>query len=197
MRACLEIRFGRTELRGRKIAIQGVGSVGYQVAKLLHEGGAQLFYYDLSNRNLNRVMKDFPGTVITEDLYSTPCDILAPCAVGGVLNQRTIPRIQAPIIAGAANNQLEKEEVDAELLKERGILYATDYAVNAGGLISVSAELKGSSQQRAKEDTAKIFNTIKHIIGLADKENLNTWSAANILAEKRMHSISRLKNFYL
>jgi len=197
MRACLEVRFGRTDLHGRKIAIQGVGAVGYQVAKLLHEQGAQLYYHDLSSRNLKRVMTAFPGEVITGDFYSTKCDILAPCAVGGVLNQRTIPRIHASIVAGAANNQLENEDLDAELLKKRNILYATDYAINSGGLISASAELTGSSPQRAKEDTAKIFNTIKHIIGLADKEKLNTWSAANLLAEKRMQTIAKLKNFYL
>ena len=197
MRACLEITFGRTELKGKKVAIQGVGSVGFQVAKLLHEAGAKLYYYDLSQRNLNAVMAAFPGTIITEDFYETECDILSPCAVGGVLNQRTIPRIKASIIVGAANNQLEKEESDAEFLKERGILYATDYAVNSGGLISVAAELSGASEQRAKEDTANIFNTIKRVVEYADTENVNTWKAANYIAEQRMKSIARLKNFFL
>lgn len=197
MRACLEIKFGRTELRGRKVAIQGVGSVGFQVAKLLHEQGADLLYYDLSRRNLNKVMEAFPGTIITDDFYETECDILSPCAVGGVLNQRTIPRIKASIIVGAANNQLEQEESDAELLKERGILYATDYAVNSGGLISVAAELSGASEQRAKEDTANIFNTIKRVVEYADTEDVNTWKAANHIAEQRMKSIARLKNFVL
>ena len=197
MRACLEIKFGRTELRGRKVAIQGVGSVGFQVAKLLHEQGAELLYYDLSRRNLNKVMEAFPGTIITDDFYETECDILSPCAVGGVLNQRTIPRIKASIIVGAANNQLEQEESDAELLKERGILYATDYAVNSGGLISVAAELSGASEQRAKEDTANIFNTIKRVVEYADTEDVNTWKAANHIAEQRMKSIARLKNFVL
>ena len=197
MRACLEIKFGRTNIKGKRIAIQGVGSVGFQVAKLLHEQGAELLYYDLSRRNLNKVMEAFPGTIITDDFYETDCDILSPCAVGGVLNQRTIPRLKASIIVGAANNQLEQEESDAELLKERGILYATDYAVNSGGLISVAAELSGSSEQRAKEDTANIFNTIKRVVEYADTENVNTWKAANHIAEQRMKSIARLKNFFL
>lgn len=197
MRACLEIRFGRTELSGKKIAIQGVGAVGFQVAKLLHEAGAYLYYYDLSQRNINTVMESFPGTVITEDFYEAECDILSPCAVGGVLNQRTIPRINASIIVGAANNQLEQEESDAELLKARGILYATDYAVNSGGLISVAAELSGVSDQRAKEDTANIFNTIKRVVEYADTEDVNTWKAASHIAEQRMKSIVRLKDFFL
>mgnify|MGYP001477929632 CR=1 FL=1 len=197
MRACLEIKFTRTDLKGKRIAIQGVGSVGFQVAKLLHEQGAELLYYDLSRRNLNKVMEAFPGTIITDDFYETDCDILSPCAVGGVLNQRTIPRIKASIIVGAANNQLEQEETDAELLKERGILYATDYAVNSGGLISVAAELSGASEQRAKEDTANIFNTIKRVVEYADTEDVNTWKAANHIAEQRMKSIARLKNFFL
>ena len=197
MRACLEVKFGRTDLRGKKIAIQGVGAVGFQVAKLLYEQGSELLYYDLSRRNLNKVMNEFPGTIIKDDFYETECDILSPCAVGGVLNQRTIPRIKASIIVGAANNQLEQEETDAELLKERNILYATDYAVNSGGLISVAAELSGSSEQRAKEDTANIFNTIKRVVEYADTENVNTWKAANHIAEQRLRSIVRLKNFFL
>jgi leucine dehydrogenase len=142
-------------------------------------------------------MESFPGTVITEDFYSIPCDILSPCAVGGVLNQRTIPRIQAPIIVGAANNQLENELADAQNLKEKGILYATDYAINSGGLICAAAELAGSSIQRAKEDTANIFNTIKRVVEHAHANDINTWIAANQLAEQRMHSIARLKNFFL
>lgn len=197
MRACIEIRFGTTELTGKKVAIQGVGAVGFQVAKLLHTHGADLLYHDLSSRNLTRVMQEFPGTVITGDFYSTPCDILSPCAVGGVLNQRTIPRIVAPIVVGAANNQLENELLDAQSLKEKDILYATDYAVNSGGLIFVTSEMVGSSVQRAKEDTANIFNTIKRVIELASQQNTNTWIAANQLAEERMRSIAMLKNFFL
>ncbi|MEC7983727.1 MAG: Glu/Leu/Phe/Val dehydrogenase dimerization domain-containing protein [Myxococcota bacterium] len=197
IRACLEIVFGNPNVRGKKIAIQGVGAVGFEVARYLHEAGAKLLYYDISSRHLKRAMEHFPGTVIESSFYKTDCDVLAPCAVGGIINQRTIPRIQAPIIAGAANNQLEEESIDAQLLKEKGILYATDYAVNAGGLISVSAELTGHSKQKTLEDVANIFDSVKKIFNLSEQENISTVAAADKIAKNRIQSIATLAGFFL
>jgi len=197
IQACLEVVFGSPNLRGRTIAIQGVGSVGFKLARLLHQSGAKLLYHDISSRNLKRVMESFPGRVIEESYFTTECDVIAPCAIGGVINQRTIPKINAPIIAGAANNQLEEEAIDAQLIKEKGILYATDYAINAGGLISVSEELNGYSQEKTREDVANIFNSIKLIVNLAEREKINTVSAANKIAEQRIAAISTLSGFYL
>ena len=197
IRACLEIVFGNPNVRGRKIAIQGVGAVGFEVAKYLYEAGAELLYYDISSRNLKRVMEQFPGTVIEESFYKTECVVLAPCAIGGVINQRTIPKIRAPIVAGAANNQLEEEAIDSQRLKEKGILYATDYAINAGGLISVSAELTGHAKQKTLEDVSNIFDSIKNIFNLAVEENISTLAAADKIAQKRIQSIATLSGFYL
>ena len=114
IRACLEVIYGSPDVQGRTVAIQGAGNVGYWLAKYLHEGGANLMYADISNKRLARVMEEFGGTVIEgDDFYRANCDVLAPCAIGGIINHRTIPLIKAPIIAGGANNQLDDEQREA------------------------------------------------------------------------------------
>lgn len=198
IRACLEVVFGSPDVAGRKVAIQGVGNVGFHLARYLHESGASLYYTDISQRRLKAVVDSFGGTVIdNEDFYSASVDVLAPCAIGGVINSRTIPRIQAPIIAGGANNQLDREIQDGEELLKRGIIYAPDYVINAGGLINVCAELKHHPAEKAMADAANIFNTVKRVINKARQDGITTTAASNRIAEERIEAVSRLQRMIL
>ncbi len=198
IRACLEVVYGSPDVAGRTVAIQGVGNVGYWLAKFLHENGAQLQYADISGRRLSRVQSEFGGSVIEGDeFYRAQVDVLAPCAIGGIINARTIPMVRAPIIAGGANNQLDDEGRDGEALGARGIVFAPDYVINAGGLINVYSELKSYPREKAMQDAANIFNTIKHILNKARVEGITTIQASNRVAEERIESVSRVKRVYV
>jgi leucine dehydrogenase len=198
IRACLEVVYGSPEVAGRTIAIQGVGNVGYHLARYAHNEGAKLLFTDISERKLRRVVEEFNGTVIEEEaFYGTECDVLAPCAIGGILNARTIPKIRAPIIAGGANNQLNNEEEDGALIESSGITYAPDYVINAGGLIHVSAELKGFPEEKAMSDSSLIFDTVKRVINKAKAQGITTTKASNQVAEERMDQVARLRRLHL
>jgi leucine dehydrogenase len=198
IRACLEVVYGSPEVSGRTIAIQGTGAVGYYLAKFLHEAGAKLLYADISEKKLKKVVDEFGGQIIDNDeFYSAECDVLAPCAVGGIINEATIPKIKAPIIAGAANNQLDHEERDGAMLERAGITYAPDYVINAGGLIHVAAELTGAPKEKAMADAANIFNTVKRVINKAKAEGITTTRASNRLAEERIEAVARIKRLHL
>ncbi len=198
IRACLEVVYGSPDLAGRTIAIQGVGNVGYWLAKYLHESGAKLMYADISSRRIKRVVDEFGGQVLEGDeFFRAQADVLAPCAIGGIINARTIPMIQAPIIGGGANNQLDDETRDGAAVSERGIVYAPDYVINAGGLINVYSELKDYPREKAMQDAANIFNTVKQVINKARAESVTTIQASNRLAEERMEAVARVKRMYV
>lgn len=198
IRACLEVAFGSPDVAGRKVAIQGTGNVGFHLARYLHESGAQLVYTDISQKRLKAVVDAFGGTVIdNEEFYSAEVDVLAPCAIGGVINSRTIPKIKAPIIAGGANNQLDREVADGEDLAQRNIIYAPDYVINAGGLINVCAELMHHPGEKAMADAANIFNTVKRVINKARHDGITTTAASNQMAEERIESVGRLRRMLL
>lgn len=194
IRACLEVATGSPDVSGRKVAIQGVGNVGYHLARYLNEQGAQLYYTDISHRRLKAVTDAFGGTVLeNEEFYGADVDVLAPCAIGGVINQRTIPRLKAAIIAGGANNQLDREVEDGEALASKGVIYAPDYVINAGGLINVYSELRHYPAEKAMADAANIFNTVKRVINKARQDGITTTAASNRMAEERIETISRLR----
>ncbi len=194
IRACLEVLYGSPDLKGRSVAIQGVGNVGYYLAKYLHEAGARLQYADISGKRVARAMDEFGGSVLEGDeFYAANVDVLAPCAIGGVFNPRTIPMIKAPILCGGANNQLDDEVRDGESLAGRHIMYAPDYVVNAGGLINVYSELKGYGRDKAMADAANIFNTTKRVINKAKASGVTTAIAANRFAEERIEAVGRLQ----
>ncbi|MEL6346285.1 MAG: Glu/Leu/Phe/Val dehydrogenase [Myxococcota bacterium] len=198
IRACLEVVYGSPDVNRRTVAIQGVGAVGYHLARFLHEGGARLVYSDVNERRLRQVTEEFGGKIISqEDFYTADCDVLAPCAIGGVINARTIPLIRAPIIAGAANNQLDDEEGDGVLLQKASITFAPDYVINAGGLIQVHAELKGLPVEIAMDEASNIFNTVKRIINKARSQKISTTMASNQVAQERIEAVSRLKQLHL
>jgi leucine dehydrogenase len=198
VRACLEVVYGSPDVEGRTIAIQGVGNVGYHLAKYAHERGAKLLFTDISERKLKRCIEEFGGSVVEDDdYYGTECDVLAPCAIGGILNDRTIPKIRAPIIAGGANNQLHSEDRDGEMIAEAGLVYAPDYVINAGGLIHVYAELKGFPEEKAMSDASLIFDTVKRVINKAKAQGITTTEASNQVAEERMEQVARLRRLHL
>ena len=198
IRACLEVVYGSPDVAGRTIAIQGVGNVGYHLARYLNNEGAKLLYTDISERKLRKIQEDFGGKIIDdEEFFSTECDVLAPCAVGGILNRDTIPKIRAPIVAGGANNQLDDEDRDGTMLEEAGITYAPDYVINAGGLIHVYAELKGFPEEKAMNDASLIFDTVKRVINKAKSLGITTTDASNQVAEERMEQVARLQRLHL
>lgn len=198
IRACLEVVYGSPEIRGHTVAIQGVGAVGWHLARHLHEQGARLFFCDISERKIARAVEAFGGEALEDDeFYSAEVDVLAPCAIGGVLNSATIPRIRAPIVAGAANNQLDDEERDGQALAQAGVTYAPDYVINAGGLISVYAELQGMPSEKAMVDAASIFSTVKQVINKARALGITTTAASNRVAEERIEQVSRLRRMTL
>lgn len=186
MRACLEEVFGDGSFKGRKVAIQGLGKVGYALAKLLHEAGARLYISDMDPERVAMGSRAFGADpLLGHEIYRVECDIFSPCALGGFINERTIPRLSCPIVAGAANNQLEDAKA-IDLLAERKMLYAPDYVINAGGLINISEELTGYSKERAYQKVARIYDQLKAVFALAKKESISTARAADRLAEARL-----------
>ncbi|MFY9268241.1 MAG: Glu/Leu/Phe/Val dehydrogenase dimerization domain-containing protein, partial [Candidatus Manganitrophaceae bacterium] len=186
MRACLEEVFGEGSFRGRKIAIQGIGKVGFALALLLHEAGAKLYVSDMDPERVASICRvTGADPLLGHEIYRVECDIFAPCALGGFLNERTIPRLSCAIVAGAANNQLEDTKA-ALLLKERGILYAPDYLINAGGLINIADELEGYQKERAYQKIERIYDRLKEVFEVAKKESVFPSEAADRLAEKKL-----------
>lgn len=193
IRACLEVVYGSPEVAGRKVAIQGVGNVGIHLARYLHEAGAKLVYSDINARNIRLALDRFGGEVVEgDDFFRTDCDVLAPCAIGGIVNSRTIGLIRAPIVAGGANNVLEDEESDSRLIMAKSITYAPDYVINAGGLMSVYAELRGYPHEKAMSDAENVFNTVKRVLHKAQAEGISTIQASNRLAEERIEAVANL-----
>jgi leucine dehydrogenase len=190
--------FGSRSLQGKTVAIQGVGAVGFELAKLLHEAGAQLVYTDINETNITRMREALPQAtfVETKDIFSTPCDVYAPCAMGASVNDETIPQLKCRIIAGAANNQL-KEDRHGMILREMGIIYAPDYLINAGGLMNVSIEFEGWADSKSRRMIDTIYDKTLDVFRISDEENIPVNKAADVMAEKRIESIKNIKNAYL
>ena len=185
MRAAMKNVFGDDSFAGRKVAVQGVGSVGHELCRLLAEAGAELLVADVNRRNLRRVAESFSVTeVAPTDILFADVDVLAPCALGNVLNSETIPRIRARIVAGAANNQLSRE-IDGERLAAREILYAPDYVINAGGVVSVAREYLGhSSEDEVLAEVGRIPERLEEIFDEAAKTGRPTNVIADELARR-------------
>ncbi|SDG11423.1 leucine dehydrogenase [Limimonas halophila] len=185
MRAALRHRHGSDSFAGRRVAVQGVGAVGRKLCRHLAEAGAELVVAD-TNPEAAREAADALGAAVSEPdaLLRADADILAPCAMGAVLNDATIPELRAGIVAGAANNQLEADR-HAEMLSQRGVLYAPDYAVNAGGVINISHGGPGYDAQAALAHAARIHDTLLEIFQRAEREATTTAAAADRVAETR------------
>ncbi|MTD52746.1 Glu/Leu/Phe/Val family dehydrogenase [Amycolatopsis pithecellobii] len=196
IRACASYRWGTTDLTGRRVGVSGVGKVGHILVEHLVEAGAQVVISDVSPAAIERVLAAHPDVDVATDadeLIATTLDVFAPCALGGALNDRTVPKLRAEVVCGAANNQLATPDIEKQLV-DRGILYAPDYLVNAGGVIQVSDELHGFDFARAKRKATAIFDTTRDVFALADTEGVPPATAADRLAERRMSEVGRLRS---
>lgn len=187
--AAIHHRYGSDEaIDGKTVAIQGVGSVGYYLGRQLHQRGADLIVTDIDDEAIERSVNEFGARAVsTDDIYGVDCDIFAPCALGGVLNDETIPELNCDIIAGSANNQLESRKHD-KVLADRGILYAPDYAINAGGLINVAEEYAGYDEDAAMEKASAIYDTMAQIFDRSETENRPTGEIADEIARERIEA---------
>lgn len=191
LKAAVKHRLKKDDLRGLHVAVQGLGNVGYNLCKLLHKDGAKLSVTDMQADRVNMAVNEFGATAVAlNDIYDVDCDVFAPCALGAIINEQTLPRIKAPVIAGAANNQLATA-ADGDRVRELNKLYAPDYVINAGGLICVhyehQARLKGQPLNNAEmmAHVERIADTTAQIFAKADKEGISTALASDLLAEER------------
>lgn len=179
------------DVSGLTIAIQGLGNVGYNLAKLLHEAGAKLIVSDVDDQRLARTVDACDAeAVTTEEIFHADADVFAPCALGGILNDQTIPELKVKIVAGAANNQLLAEH-HGEMLRQRNILYAPDYVANAGGILNGCVELLGWEPSYALRKVDEIYDTTLRIFISAQQRGLPTNQAADQLAEEQLRSATR------
>ncbi len=186
IKACAEAAWGSTDISGKKVALQGVGHVGYPLAKYLHEMGAKLIVTDTNKESLEKAKEEFNAEVVGVDaIYGVDCDIFAPCAMGGAINAKTIDQLKCKVVAGAANNQLASEDMSLKLM-EKGIIYAPDYVINAGGLIHVGSEWLKKDHVFVEKKTKEVFNSVARVLEIAAKENAPTDQVALRIAEERL-----------
>ena len=196
IKASARKKLGTDELKGIRVAVQGAGHVGYHLCENLAAEGAVLTICDIDEDRVGKVVADFGATPVGSDaIYDVECDVFAPCALGAIINDGTLRRLRCSIVAGAANNQLE-EDRHGDALDAKGILYAPDYVINAGGLINVYGELVGYGLETAKEKARGIYGTLLSIYDIAEEEAIPTYRAADRLARERIrkareHKIER------
>lgn len=185
-------RWGSDDLSTRVIALQGCGHVGYYLAKELHETGAKLVVTDIDAERVKRVMNEFGARAVgSDEIYTVQADIFAPCALGAIINDKTIPALKVEIVAGAANNQL-LEERHGDELDRRGIMYTPDYVANAGGVINVYSELAGWTSARSFRKADEIYETVLKVFEIARAEKIPTYLAADRLAEQRIRAVGSM-----
>ncbi|MBA3813885.1 MAG: Glu/Leu/Phe/Val dehydrogenase [Alphaproteobacteria bacterium] len=185
IRAAVSYRLGRSSLRGIKVAVQGLGNVGYNLCKNLAEGGAQLIVNDIDPERVERVVNEFKATAVSaENLFSVETEIFSPCAMGAVINDQTLLELKCLMIVGSANNQLASH-AHGEILSKMKILYAPDYVVNAGGLINVSHEGPNYNAEAVKRHVRGIHGTLLEVFHKAEELHVSTSQAADLIAEER------------
>lgn len=186
VRAAVEHTFKTADLRGARVAIQGLGNVGWHLCQYLKEAGAELVVSDIRASKAERAVAEFDAKAVTTDeIYEADVDVFAPCALGAILNDETIPRLKAKVIAGAANNQLARPQ-HADALTDRDILYAPDYIINAAGLIRVDSERRGFDPHWVNQKVDEISNTLKEVFAVAESNSVSTAIAAEQLATARL-----------
>ena len=194
IKACAKEQFGSDSLSGKTIAVQGVGHVGEYLVKHLTEENANVVITDIHEETLLRVSKQYGVKVVApNEIYDVPMDIYAPCALGATINDDTLGRLRCSIIAGAANNQLQDEQKHGLELMNRGIIYAPDYTINAGGVINCFSEVEGLSSEWAHVKAGEIYTTILNIIKRSKEGNIPTYQIANKMAEERIATVGIVK----
>ncbi len=197
MKAAAKVAFGDDSLMGKTIAVQGIGSVAYNLLKYLHDEGANLIVTDIFEEKIRLAVKEFGAkTVSADEIYGVECDIFSPNALGSIINDDTIPQFKAKLIAGAANNQLQ-EEHHGDLLHEKGIIYAPDFVINAGGLINVADELEIFNQERAKKKIEKIYDNILKVFEIVERDGIPSNIAVNRLAEERIEKMRKIRSTFI
>ena len=197
IKACAKEKFGSDSLKGVRIAVQGTGHVGHHLCQFLTEEGAQLVVTDIDERRAQSVARELGAQTVAPDaIYAVDAPIFAPCALGAIVDDKTLPQFKFQVIAGAANNQLA-EARHGDALQERNILYAPDYVINAGGLINVYGELNGWSSDRSKRKAGEIYETLLDLFDLSKKEGLPTYEAADRLAERRIEQVAAIQRTWV
>ncbi|WP_299257101.1 Glu/Leu/Phe/Val dehydrogenase dimerization domain-containing protein [uncultured Aquimarina sp.] len=187
MKASAKFAYGTDNLEGRKILVQGIGHVGEELVRLTAEEGANVIISDINQERLHEVSKAYGVEIYKgQDLYSETADIYAPCALGATVNNETINKLKVKVIAGAANNQLASENIHGPLLQEKGIVYAPDFLINAGGIINVYAEIEGYGRDQIITKTENIYNTTLDILNKAKATGMTTNTAAVSIADERI-----------
>lgn len=198
MKASAKEKWNDNSLTGKVIAVQGVGAVGFALCEYLHKEGAKLIITDIDSEKMKKTVKTFQAvTVNPDDIYSVNCDIFSPNSIGAILNDDTIPQLNCAIVAGAANNVLLEEKKHGDMLMKRGILYAPDYVINAGGVINVYQEFfPPYNRQATLKIIEKIYDRLLQVFAYAKKHGINTQLAANQFSEERIRLIGAIqKNF--
>lgn len=190
--------FGEESLRGKTIAIQGCGNVAYYLCKHLKEEGARLIVTDILEEAVQKFVDEFAAERVgVDEIFEVEADIFAPCALGGILNDDTIPKLKVKAVCGSANNQLEDIDRHGQMLEEREIIYAPDFIVNAGGAINVADELTGYNRERALAKAANLYNQLGLVFDIAKRDKIPTAKAANKMAEERIAAIKEIRTNFL
>ncbi|MGD8189100.1 Glu/Leu/Phe/Val family dehydrogenase [Brevibacillus ginsengisoli] len=197
MKAAAKLAYGSDSLSGKVIAVQGVGNVAYNLCRHLHEEGADLIVTDINEENVGRAVNEFGAKAVgVNEIFGVDCDIFSPCALGAIINDDTIPLLKAKVIAGAANNQL-KEERHGDLIHEKGLIYAPDYVINAGGVINVADELLGYNRERALKKVETVYDNILRVYEISERDGIPSYKAADRMAEERIARVAKSRGTFL
>ncbi len=197
VKACAQKAYGSDSLEGKRIALQGAGNVASTFARYASKEGAKLFITDIYEEKAKKLVAEVGGEFVKPDeIYGLDVDIFTPCALGGVINDDTMGQFKCDIIAGGANNVLDVEDQHGQELMDKGIIYAPDYVINAGGLINVAGELEGYNEERCMQKAGKIYDTILDILNHSEEHDIPSHIASNELAEQRIDQVRKTKKIY-
>jgi len=197
--ACCKHLYGEENVSGKIVAVQGLGNVASPLCKILHQAGAKLIVTDIDQEKVDSIVEQYGATPVgVDEIYSVECDIYAPCALGATINDETIPQLKCKIVCGAANNVLKDASVHGKALQDKGIVYAPDYVVNAGGVINVSHELVegGYNEEAAGRDIDRIYERIMEILEKSKSTGRLAHEIADDMAEARIEAIRNTKGIY-
>jgi leucine dehydrogenase len=196
IKAAVKTKFSSDTIKGLRINVQGMGSVGSHLVDYLVKEGAVIGVADIDKERVKKIVDKYGVSAISpEDVVTSECDVFAPCAMGAVINDKTVGKLRCKVVAGGANNQLA-ELKHGDQLMELGILYAPDYVINAGGLMNVFVELEGYSAERATEKTTQVFDNLIQVFQISRDDGISTQKAADRLAEKRIKNIGSLRQHH-
>ncbi|MDB5109125.1 MAG: Leucine dehydrogenase [Mucilaginibacter sp.] len=197
IKASVKELYGSDSLTGKSVIVQGIGRVGENLVKLLRDENAKVYVSDINEDRTGQVSKKYGAEAVSNNsIFDIDADIYSPCALGATVNTYTINKLKCAIIAGSANNQLENENIHGQMLLEKGILFAPDYVINAGGIINCYSELMGFSKKRTMQLTENIYEATRNVLKLSKAEGISTIQAANKIAEKRIIAINKVKSSY-